>query len=136
MEAKWSRAIVKLDDWTLLFVYLTTRVGNNNADSKKEISEKKFKIYCWYKSMLIASIHFCPRDFPKSAFWLYIVVMQEVLFYSSIHFCTFLSQFILAMWSTAHCAFWKVGVLPRGVSLQPHNIRSFCASVVRFSIVV
>ena len=43
MEAKWSRAIVKLDDWTLLFVYLTTRVGNNNADSKKEISEKNLK---------------------------------------------------------------------------------------------
>ena len=62
--------MVKLDDWTLLplIVYLTTRVGNNNADSEKEISEKKFKIYCWYKSMLIASIHFCPRDFPKSAF--------------------------------------------------------------------
>ena len=38
MEAKWSRAIVKLDDWTLLAlnVYLTTRVGNNNADSKKK----------------------------------------------------------------------------------------------------
>ena len=45
MEAKWSRAIVRLelDDWTLLAlnVYLTTRVGNNNADSKKKISEKK-----------------------------------------------------------------------------------------------
>lgn len=42
MEAKWSRAIVKLDDWTLLAinVYLTTRVGNDNADFKKNPRKK------------------------------------------------------------------------------------------------
>ena len=45
MEAKWSRAIVKLDDWTLLAlnVYLTTRVGNDNADSKKKSQKKNLK---------------------------------------------------------------------------------------------